>query len=108
MRGTILNQGSLKLPHLSIKREGNETVIAICDSELFGEEFREGGLKLKVERSFYEGEEVSAEEALEALKDATIANIVGSFVERAVEAGYVKSENVLEIEGIPHAQMARL
>lgn len=96
------------MPHLSIKKKSNETVVAVCDSELFGERFEEGDLKLEVERSFYEGKEVSPEECLEALKDATVANMVGSIVEHAIEAGYVSSENVLEIEGVPHAQMVRL
>lgn len=96
------------MPQLSVKRRSNETVVTICDSELFGKKFEEGDLKLKVERSFYEGDEASTDECLEALRDATIANMVGSIVERAVEAGYINSENVLEIEGIPHAQMVRL
>lgn len=82
--------------------------MAICDVELFGKEFREGELRLKVEENFYKGEEASVEECLEVLKDATIANLVGSIVDSAIEAGYVDSDNVLEIEGIPHAQMVRL
>lgn len=96
------------MPHLKMRKRGDENVVAICDSELFGEEFREGKFKLEVDRSFYEGEEVSVDKCLEALSDATIANMVGSIVERAIEAGYVDSENVLEIDGVPHAQMARI
>ncbi len=81
-------------------------VVTICDSELFGEKLEEGDLKLEVDRSFYEGDEVSVEECLEALREATIANMVGSIVKHAVEEGYIESEHVLEIDGVRHAQMA--
>ncbi len=94
------------MPHLSVKRKSGEKIVAICDEELFGRKFKEGKLKLEVDRDFYQGEEASKEECLSALEDATIANLVGSIIEHAIEAGYVNPENVLEIEGVPHAQMA--
>lgn len=96
------------MPQLSIKRKSDEILVTICDSDLFGECYTEGKLRLEIDEKFYEGEEVSVEKCLEALKDATIANMVGSIVGHAVEAGYVDSENVLEIEGVQHAQMTRL
>lgn len=96
------------MPHLSVKKKRDETVVSVCDSELFGETLEEDNLHLEVDKSFYEGEETSVEECLEALKGATIVNMLGSIVEHAVETGYVDSENVLEIEGVPHAQMVRL
>lgn len=96
-----------RMPQLSIKRRSEEILVTICDQELFGRELREGDLSLEVSPSFYEGEEVSVEECLEALKEATIANMVGSIVEEAIEAGYVDSDYVLEIEGVQHAQMVR-
>lgn len=94
------------MPQLSIKKKSGEVVVTICDSELFGETFKEGDLKLEVDKSFYEGDEVSVAECLKALRDATIANMVGSIVEHAVEEGYIEPEHVLEIDGIQHAQMA--
>lgn len=94
------------MPQVSVKKRGTEKIVTICDSELFGKKFEEGDLKLEVNKSFYEGDEMSVEECLEALQDATIANMVGSIVEHAIEEGYVNSENVLEIEGVQHAQLA--
>ncbi len=95
------------MPQLSREKKSGEVVVTICDSELFGKKLEEGDLSLEVEKSFYKGKEASVEECLEALEEATIANMVGSIVEHAIEKGFVDSENVLEIEGIPHAQMAR-
>ncbi|KXA92119.1 hypothetical protein AKJ64_03975 [candidate division MSBL1 archaeon SCGC-AAA259E17] len=96
------------MPQLSRKEKGSEIVITICDLELFGENFQEGDVKLEIDESFYGGEEATVDECLDALKEATIANMVGSIVEHAIEIGYVDPENVLEVEGVPHAQMARL
>lgn len=96
------------MPQLSVKKRGSEVVVTICDKELFGETFEEGNLKLEIDESFYGGDEASMDECLGALKDATIANMVGSIVDHAVEAGYVNPDNVLEIERVQHAQMVRL
>jgi len=63
---------------------------------------------LNITESFYGGEEVSVDECLDAMKNATIVNMVGSIIEHAVEAGYVDTENVIEVEGVPHAQMVRI
>lgn len=96
------------MPQLSVKRERGEVVVTVCDSELFGETFKEGELSLEIDEDFYEGEEASVEECLNALERATIANLVGSIVEHAIENGYIDSDYVLEIEDVPHAQMMRL
>ncbi|HDI10382.1 MAG TPA: DUF424 family protein, partial [Euryarchaeota archaeon] len=38
-----------------------------------------------------------------------IANLVGERIVRAaIEAGYVREENVLIIGGVPHAQLVRI
>jgi hypothetical protein len=85
----------------------NEVMVTVCDSELLGKVFREGELKLEVNRSFYDGNEAGIEECLGALKGATIGNLVGSIVEQAVEAGFINPANILRIQGIPHAQFVR-
>lgn len=96
------------MPQLSVKRKQGEVLVTVCDSELFGKTFEEGELSLEIEESFYGGKEASVEECLSALEKATIGNLVGSIVEHAIEDGYVDSKNVLEIEGVQHAQMMRL
>ncbi len=80
--------------------------MSVCDSELLGERFEDGDFQLEVDREFYEGKEASVEECLEALEKATIANLVGSIIKHAIEAGYINSDYVIEIEDVPHAQMA--
>ena len=95
--------------YVKIYRVQGEVLLAACDEELLGKTFREGELKLEVKERFYKGELVE-EDALETLlEDATIANLTGErCVSKAIALGYVERDRVLYIEGIPHAQMARL
>ncbi|ASJ01024.1 DUF424 domain-containing protein [Thermococcus gorgonarius] len=95
--------------YVKIYRVQGEVLLAACDEELLGKTFREGKLKLEVRERFYKGE-LMDEDALESLlEEATIANLTGErCVSKAIELGYVDPERVLRIEGIPHAQMAKL
>jgi hypothetical protein len=83
-------------------------LVIICDPKLIGKEYRAGELKLKVDRSFYSGREASVPECLAALREATIANLVGSIVKHAVKEGIVNRANIIKIQGVPHAQMVRM
>ena len=84
------------------------SVVAICDKELLGKRFEEGILQLDVKESFYKGEEISEEKAVEMMKsfseeDATF-NIVGEkSVACALKAKIISEESVGKIAGIPFA-----
>ncbi len=95
--------------YVKVYRVQGEVLLAACDEELLGKTFREGELKLEVKERFYRGELVEEEKLEELLEEATIANLTGErCVEKAIELGYVNPERVLRIEGVPHAQMAKL
>lgn len=96
------------MPRLKVVHMSNEVLAIICDSELIGKEFREGELKLKVDESFYGGEEASVEDCFAAMRRATIANMVGSIVEHAIDAGLVDPSNVIWIQNVPHAQIVKI
>ena len=86
-----------------------QLVVAVCDRAIIGKKFREGELVLKLDESFYKGDEASAEEVKNALSSATIANIAGEkAVACAVDCGCINPENIIFIEGIPHAQMVQI
>ncbi|MFQ6050357.1 MAG: DUF424 domain-containing protein [Candidatus Hydrothermarchaeota archaeon] len=87
-------------------RVKGETIVAICDEDILGKKFSEGELKLWVNPEFYGKKLVSAKEAIETLSNASIGNIVGkNIVRHAISAGLVLPENVIEVEGVPHAQI---
>ncbi len=96
------------MPSLRVIRTQGEVLVVVCDPELLGKKFRQGELMLEVKESFYRGDEASIEDCMAALREATIANLVGSIVGHAVKAGLIERANILKIQNVPHAQLVRL
>lgn len=95
------------MPLLRTIRTQGEVLVVVCDAELLGKKFKKGELQLDVKEPFYKGDEASADECIVALRSATIANLVGSIVEHAVNAGIIKRENAIYFGEVPHAQLVR-
>lgn len=96
---------------VKVMRVRGETVVAACDEELLGKRFvdRQRGLKLEVNERFYGGEAVDLNRCISLLREASIANLVGSrVVEAAVSHGIIQSRAVIRIGGVPHAQIVRM
>jgi len=83
-------------------------VVAVCDASILGKKFGAGISQLDVKESFYKGEMVSEEKAIEIMKkmaaeDATF-NIAGEkSVSAAIKAGVISKESIGKIQGIPFA-----
>jgi len=81
-------------------------LVAICDHELIGQTFSEGELTLEVSEFFYKGALSSAHGVMAALGKAMFANLAGErAIECAREGGFITEDNILIIDGVPHAQM---
>ncbi len=94
---------------MRIHRRQGEHLVAACDGGLEDRVLRDGKIKMTVHRSFYCAEEVDEDTLRNRLEMATVANLVGErCVAVAVDMGLVDKECVLMIDGVPHAQMARL
>lgn len=94
---------------LRVFKDQKYTLVAACDSGLLGETFREGRLKLEVRADFYKGAPASITEAIRAVDQADIANLVGrGIVEAAVREGLADPSAIIRIGGIPHVQIVRL
>jgi uncharacterized protein len=94
---------------VNLKKVGRNTILAICDSELLGRTLREGKIVFHVKEEFYDGGRVTVDEAVDMIANSTIVNMVGKCcVEKAIAKGYVHPLAVLNIEGIPHAQIVKL
>lgn len=97
------------LMYMSIRNTQGESMVAICDRECLGKTYREGKLTLKVTSQFYGTELVSIEKAVDELKKATIANVVGkAIVNECIKFGLVHKKAVIWINGIPHAQIVSI
>jgi len=93
---------------MNLKKIGNNVLLAICDTEILGKTLREGKIVFNVKKEFYKGARVAIEEAVDMITNSTIVNMVGkNIVQKAIEKGYVHPEAVLNIEGVPHAQIVK-
>ncbi len=94
---------------LRVFKDAKYTLVAVCDSGLLGETFREGKMKLEVKADFYKGIAAGLQEALQAIDMADIANLVGEgIVQAAVQKGLVDSSAVVRIGGVPHVQIVKV
>jgi uncharacterized protein len=91
-----------------IKTQG-QVLVAVCDENLLGKTLMEGKIRFEVKDSFYKGNKMNIDRALELVGKSTIANLIGQeIVEKAIEAGLVHPQAILKISGVPHAQIVRL
>jgi len=95
--------------YINLRKWGRHTVLATCDAELLGQVLHDGKIVFEVKEGFYKGSKVSVEEAIELVKQCAIVNMVGKhIVKRALQKGLVHPEAVLEISGVPHAQIVKV
>ena len=94
---------------LRVYRDTKHTLVAVCDSRLLGQTFRQGKLKLEVRTDFYKGVRATVPDALQVIDSADIANLVGNeIVDAAVQKGFVDPSAILHIGGVPHVQIVRM
>jgi hypothetical protein len=84
-------------------------LVAVCDEDVLGETFENGEVSITVNEEFYGGDPVEADDVVDSLTRANVANIVGvRAVEVAIEAGIIDDTHVLEIGETRHAQLVRI
>ncbi|MHA1402221.1 MAG: DUF424 domain-containing protein [Candidatus Helarchaeota archaeon] len=89
---------------MNIQRMKNDTIVAICDSNLMGKTFQDGPLKLEVNERFYGTNRVSLQEGINGIKQGTNINLVGeAIITEAINQGILSKYAIIEISGIPHA-----
>ena len=94
---------------IKIYKQGNDTLVGACDVQLIGKKFKDGKYILDVSKEFYGGTQVSINNLKKYLNSATIANLVGKeTVDCAIKMGLVSPNCVLNINGVPHAQMVKM
>ena len=84
-------------------------LLAACDADLLGRVLREGKIVFEVREEFYKGPKISVDEAIDLMEKSTVVNMVGNcIVQKAIEKGLIHPEAVLNISGIPHAQIVKM
>ncbi len=94
---------------VNIIRQGKHVLVAACDLSLLGKTLKFKELSFVVRKDFYGGSVVSVEEAVSLMRQGTSVNIIGhAIVGAAVDEGLVHPEAVLDISGVPHAQIVKV
>lgn len=84
-------------------------LLAMCDADLLGKTLKQGKIVFHIREEFYKGSLMRLEEAVGLIRQSTIVNMVGQrIVRKAVEEGWIHPDAVLEIEGVPHAQVVKV
>ena len=95
--------------YAKLSKCGEHVLLAACDEELLGTILRDGKIVFKVGEEFYKGPKMPVEEAIELMEESTVVNMVGpNIVKKAIENGLVHPAAVLEICGVPHAQIVKI
>lgn len=90
-------------------RRGKDTVVAVCDEEILGATLEGGRVPFTVSEGFYGGVLGEVDEALNAMRQATICNLVGKrIVEAAIGRRMVHERAVIYFGDVPHAQIVKL
>jgi hypothetical protein len=88
---------------------GRDLVVAVCDAEILGKTLLGGKVPFTVNEGFYEGILGTIDEAIMAMKQASICNIVGKrIVEAAIRNKLIHERAVIYFGDIPHAQRLKL
>ncbi len=88
-----------------------EIVVALCDEDILDKimEFKKTGAKIKISKYFYGDHLVDESIVLKLMDRATIGNLFGKdIVGLAEKHGFISKENIINIDGIPHAQFVKL
>ena len=89
--------------------EEKEKLLAACDENLLGKTLHENNIYIEISEEFYGDQAVTRKELEQLMDSCTIANLVGeNVINIALAKKLVKKENILEIQGTPHAQFARM
>ena len=92
-------------------KDSSREIIAACDNEILGKILvdREREIEFKVSEEFYGNEIFEWEEIVDSISNGRNVNLVGNnIVELAIKNGLIDPKNVIEIEGVKHAQIYSL
>jgi hypothetical protein len=88
---------------------GRDLVVAVCDEEILGQTLEGGRVPFKVSEGFYKGTLGDIDEAISAIKQGTICNIVGkNIVRAAIDREIIHERAIIYFGDIPHAQIVKL
>jgi len=90
--------------YLKIHRRNDIDTVACCDEDLLNKVFTEGNLRIEINSTFFGGDLLNINQAMEILKEASYFNIVGeNITNHAIALQLLPKEGVRRINNIPMA-----
>ena len=90
--------------YLKIHRRSDIDTVACCDEELLNKIVTEGHLRIEISSSFFGGDLLAIDKAIEILREASYFNIVGeNITNMALAQKLLSKEGVRKINNIPMA-----
>ena len=90
--------------YLKIHRRSDIETIACCDEALLNQVFTEGNLRIEISSTFFGGDLLAIDTAIEILRGASYFNIVGENITNlAIAQKILPREGVRKINNIPMA-----
>jgi uncharacterized protein len=81
-------------------------LLAVCDASVCGKKLETKELEFHVNPRFYKDKEATPAQIKKLFAVSSSANIVGkNIVKLAKDLGLIEKENIIDIAGIPHAQL---
>ena len=94
---------------IKVHKIGKEVMVALCDENLLGKKLNLGKIRIEINKEFYGGKIADENEVKEILKDATIINAFGkNSIELLAKEEFISKKNILIVDGVPHAQYAKI
>ena len=85
-----------------LQADREEFLVGACDKPLLGKTFDH----FKLTEHFFKGDLVDIEQAINIIKRATSANLVGEhIVKAALDAKLITKDGIKKVQKIPHAQL---
>ncbi len=85
-----------------------EIVVALCDESLLGKVIKRKGVDIEISKGFYGEKKIDEAVAARLMQKSTIGNLFGKeIISLARKNGFITKENIILIDGIPHAQFVK-
>ena len=90
--------------YLKIHRWNDVDTVACCDEALLNKIFTEGNLRIEISSTFFGGDLLAIDKAIEILREAPYFNIVGkNITNMAIAQKLLAKEGIRKINNIPMA-----
>ena len=91
---------------VAIKSSPHGTILIITDTDLIGTQFEDERLQLDLTKAFYTGEIMPISELPEKIEGSYVLHVTGIKAVAFVKSlGFIGEGKILEIDGVPHAEV---